>query len=112
MARLCQGRHVSQRPPSVPSCGSQKQAGGGRRMSNWTRAAAVWAVLLVAPGSAPAQTYPARPITIVVPASPGGVTDMLGRVLAKRFTADWGQQTIVDRKSTRLNSSHVEISYA
>jgi len=77
-------------------------------MSNWTRAAAVWAVLLVAPASAPAQTYPARPITIVVPASPGGVTDMLGRVLAKRFTADWGQQTIVENKPGANNQIAAE----
>ena len=38
-----------------------------------------------------AQDYPVKPITIVVSAAPGGVTDALGRMLAQRFTEAWGQ---------------------
>ena len=37
-------------------------------------------------------------MTIIVPAAPGGVTDVLGRMLAQRFTAAWGQQAIVENK--------------
>src|SRR5262249_50691552 len=37
-----------------------------------------------------------------------GVTDMLGRVLAKRFTADWGQQTIVENKPGANNQIAAE----
>jgi tripartite-type tricarboxylate transporter receptor subunit TctC len=59
--------------------------------------AAAAALLLVAAG-ARAQTFPSRTITVVVPASPGGVTDMLGRILAKRLTEKWGQQAIVENK--------------
>jgi tripartite-type tricarboxylate transporter receptor subunit TctC len=43
-------------------------------------------------------TYPTKPITIIVPASPGGVTDALGRMLAQRFTEAWGQQVIVENR--------------
>jgi tripartite-type tricarboxylate transporter receptor subunit TctC len=52
------------------------------------RSLAAAAVLLIAVASAGAQTFPARPITIVVPASPGGVTDLLGRAFARRFTEE------------------------
>src|SRR5262245_10971323 len=50
------------------------------------------------PVAAAAQTYPSKTITIVVPAPPGGVTDVLARTLAQRFTAVWGQQAIVENR--------------
>ena len=65
--------------------------------------------LLLAAAGANAQTYPARPITIVVPAAPGGVTDMLGRILAKRITEAWGQQAIVENKPGANNQIAAEL---
>jgi len=64
-----------------------------------TLIAAVAAICL-APAVAAAQgsNYPSKPVTIVVPASPGGVTDALGRTLAQRFSAAWGQQAIVENR--------------
>jgi len=73
-----------------------------------TRHVAAAAALLISAASAMAQTYPARPITIVVPAAPGGVTDMLGRLLAKRFTQDFGQQAIVENKPGANNQIAAE----
>ena len=52
---------------------------------------------------ASAQTYPSKVITIVVPAPPGGVTDILGRMLAQRFAASWGQQAIVENRAGANN---------
>ena len=50
-------------------------------------------------GAAEAQsTYPDRPITFVVTAAPGGVTDVSGRALAQELTKAWGQQVIVENK--------------
>jgi tripartite-type tricarboxylate transporter receptor subunit TctC len=72
------------------------------------RSLAAAAVLLIAVASAGAQTFPARPITIVVPASPGGVTDLLGRALAKRFTEAWGQQAIVENRPGANNQIAAE----
>ena len=46
-------------------------------------------------GSAQAQTYPSRPISIVVPFPAGGPTDALARVLAERMKAALGQSVIV-----------------
>jgi tripartite-type tricarboxylate transporter receptor subunit TctC len=45
-----------------------------------------------------AQSYPIKPIRIVVPTSPGGITDTLARALAQRLTDSFGQQVIVENK--------------
>ncbi len=45
---------------------------------------------------AAAQTWPARPVTMVVPFAPGGGTDLLGRIVAKRLTEVIGQQVVVE----------------
>ena len=63
---------------------------------------------LLAATSAGAQTYPSKPITIVVPASPGGVTDALGRTLAKHVTDAWGQQAIVENRPGANNQIAAE----
>jgi tripartite-type tricarboxylate transporter receptor subunit TctC len=55
-----------------------------------------------------AQAYPSKPITIIVPASPGGVTDMLGRILAKYFITDWNAEVIVENKPGANNQIAAE----
>jgi tripartite-type tricarboxylate transporter receptor subunit TctC len=45
-----------------------------------------------------AQTYPVKPIRIIVPTSPGGITDTLARALAQRLTESLGQQVIVENR--------------
>lgn len=60
------------------------------------RAAIALSVLLA--GSAFAQPFPVKPIRIVVPFTPGGPNDILARLIGQRYTAVWGQQTIVDNR--------------
>src|SRR5271169_3836865 len=43
-----------------------------------------------------AQTYPSRPITIVVPYAAGGATDTIARVMAERMKSSLGQPVIVE----------------
>ncbi len=57
---------------------------------------------------AAAQTAPSKPVTIIVPASPGGVTDALGRMLAKHFSEAWGQQVIVENRAGANNQLAAE----
>jgi tripartite-type tricarboxylate transporter receptor subunit TctC len=49
--------------------------------------------------SAQAQTYPTRPITMIVPAAPGGPTDVVGRLLAERMKSSLGQPIIIENVS-------------
>ena len=50
-------------------------------------------------GTAEAQTYPNRPVKIVVPVAPGGVTDILARQMAERLTQKLGQAFVVENKA-------------
>src|SRR5688572_32140117 len=100
-----------------------------------------WAIaaLLLSAG-VHAQAYPSKPIRIVVPFAAGGPSDITARAVAPRLTELLGPAIVVDnrggangvigaeavirsapdgytllmsdRKSTRLNSSHSQISYA
>jgi tripartite-type tricarboxylate transporter receptor subunit TctC len=55
-------------------------------------------VLAALPGAAPAQTYPDRAITIVVPFTPGTGIDIIARILGQRIAERWGQPVVIDNK--------------
>jgi tripartite-type tricarboxylate transporter receptor subunit TctC len=58
------------------------------------------AALLALPFTTAARAeYPERPIRMIVPFPPGGVTDVVARVTAERLTADLGQQVVVENKA-------------
>jgi tripartite-type tricarboxylate transporter receptor subunit TctC len=47
-----------------------------------------------------AQTYPAKPIHIIVPFAPGGITDVVARALGQRLSEAWKQQVVVENRPT------------
>jgi tripartite-type tricarboxylate transporter receptor subunit TctC len=49
--------------------------------------------------SVAAEVYPSRPVRLIVPFAPGGGSDLVGRVLAQKFTAATGQQFVVDNRA-------------
>lgn len=56
------------------------------------------AALLAASTGAIAQSYPAKPVRLIVPFAAGGPNDVMARILAKRLTTDTGQPFVVDNK--------------
>jgi tripartite-type tricarboxylate transporter receptor subunit TctC len=48
------------------------------------------------PGSAPAQSWPTRPVTMVVPFAPGSSSDTMGRVIAAKLSDALGQTVVVE----------------
>ena len=55
------------------------------------------AAALVA-SSAPAQSYPVKPVRLIVPYPPGGGTDIMSRAIAARLAERWNQQVVVDNR--------------
>jgi tripartite-type tricarboxylate transporter receptor subunit TctC len=65
------------------------------------RALALSLVILAAwvgPAFAQQPTYPTKPIRILVPLVPGGLTDLMSRVIGQKLTESWGQPAIVDNR--------------
>jgi tripartite-type tricarboxylate transporter receptor subunit TctC len=48
--------------------------------------------------SAAAQTYPARPVRVVIPQAAGGAVDVAWRPIAQKLSESWGQQVVVDNR--------------
>jgi len=49
-------------------------------------------------GAGAAENYPSRPVRIIIPSGAGGITDILGRVIAPRLTEGLGQQVVIDNR--------------
>jgi tripartite-type tricarboxylate transporter receptor subunit TctC len=54
---------------------------------------------MVCAGEAPAQDYPTRPITVIVPFAAGGLTDVPARVMATMMSQTIGQNMVVENKT-------------
>src|SRR5262245_36888812 len=71
---------------------------GGPTMRGASILLAAWvaALLPAALGAAAAETYPARPITLVVPFAPGGSASTVARSVADKMSETLGQQIVID----------------
>ncbi len=56
------------------------------------------AIMVVAGAARAQESYPSRPLTLIVPFPPGGSTDVIARVVAERLRAELGQAVVVDNR--------------
>ena len=56
-----------------------------------------------------AERYPAKPIRIVVPFTPGGSNDLVGRIVAQKFLETWGQPAIIDNRPGAGSTIGIEL---
>jgi tripartite-type tricarboxylate transporter receptor subunit TctC len=59
-------------------------------------AAPFFAACILATGVASAQTYPSRPVTLVVPYPPGGATDAIARIMQDGMSQSLGQRIVIE----------------
>jgi len=67
-------------------------------MKSWLGVLTSLGCLSMAAVPAHAQSYPARPVTFVVTAAAGGVTDIIARAVGQRLSEKWGQQVVIENK--------------
>lgn len=61
---------------------------------------------------AAAQAYPTKPVRFIVPFTPGGGADLIGRVVGQKLGELWGQQVIVDNRAGAGGNIAAEITAA
>jgi tripartite-type tricarboxylate transporter receptor subunit TctC len=73
-------------------------------------AGSFFALLLVAAGLASAQSYPSKPLRIIIPFPPGGATDIAGRYVAQKLGETFGQQAIPDNRGGANGTIGLELA--
>jgi tripartite-type tricarboxylate transporter receptor subunit TctC len=71
----------------------------GRDRSHIAAAAFVAAAFVAAVFPAKAQTYPSRPVHVVVPYAPGGTGDIVGRLIADKLAQSLGQTFVIENRA-------------
>jgi tripartite-type tricarboxylate transporter receptor subunit TctC len=69
------------------------------RFAKKGRCGVLFCLWLCLAGSACAQTWPARPVRVIVAFSPGGVTDIIARSMAPKLAELWGQPVVVENRT-------------
>src|SRR4051812_9092606 len=78
--------------------------------TRWRVVTGIMAVTLMLPfGAASGQSYPQRPIRLIVPFGPGGGSDFVGRLAAQKLSEQMGQQVVVDNRTGAASLVGTEI---
>src|SRR6185503_3519129 len=54
--------------------------------------------LLLAPPVSKAQSWPQKPVRVIVPFAPGGASDLMPRLVGEKLTAIWGQPVVIENR--------------
>jgi len=65
----------------------------------WIAGTASLLAMLVCPPAQPQEPYPARPVRLIVPSSPGGGTDASARIIAPKLSIPLGQQVVIEYRA-------------
>ena len=82
-------------------------------MNRKTKMVAGAVLALVSVMAVPAQsaeTYPARPVRMVVPFAPGGASDLVGRLMQPKLQQELGQQILIDNRAGASGNIGVEVA--
>lgn len=63
------------------------------------RSLAAALIVALAPSAAQAQAYPSKPVRFIVPFPPGGITDVLMRIMAEGMAVKLGQPVVIDNRA-------------
>src|SRR5215207_6472509 len=100
--------------PTIRNCGTMDRLPAIQPPSSFieaimqvARAKTFFSLLLAAcvlgvpalPVSAQSQNYPNRPVRLVVPFPPGGIADVVARVMGQKLAEAWGQQAVIDNRA-------------
>src|SRR3954469_17718011 len=67
-------------------------------------------VLCIFCGSAFAQSFPSKPVRLIVTYPPGGSSDLMARVFGQKLSEVWGQQVLVESKPGAAGSIGMEFA--
>src|SRR5215469_5636498 len=84
----------------MPQQPSRRETMGRSSFAGALRAVAALSVLLATAGGAACaeQTYPSRPVHVLVPYPPGGAVDIVARTMGDELAKRWGQPIVIENR--------------
>lgn len=67
-------------------------------------------LLCLLAADAQAQTYPSRPVRMIIPFAPGGASDFVGRIIQPKLSEELGQQVVADNRAGAAGNIGVELA--